>query len=656
MKVKVGKEKESRSLLDFSHDMHTTSDVGFVQPTCRLEIIPGSTIKVNGLGSVVRLFPVIAPTFGQFTLKHYAAFVPLRDLYMPYDNLMSGTAYAGDESYIPTMVPYISVKQLTAMVLAYTSYSSWTVNNATGVATIDTAANPIMPTNESSQPTVQGWFNTHVGTSPIKKTGDDVVSIDGADYTISGKVGNVDHILAFKFTKMAKNLRKVLLGLGYQLNFLNDDKVNILPLFAYSKMYFDLFVVKQEVNWEYTDAFRILRYFANSDIHNLSDILTGSDIDLRNVVLSWWESLSDCYYVANPDFFTAHVDTMAKSMVTSTVPYIDSLGGIDSVSTSDSSNLPYLSETGSEFYDIFSAVQLRLLDKLSKWVNKNTIIGQRISTYMAAHGLGTADDNKKNYFIGSANINIDIDPVMSTADTEGANIGDFAGKGYASGGSGHMKFDADCAGYFLVLSCIVPRTGYCQGIQGDLFHRDRFDFFNPEFDALGMQITPESQYMCGEDDSNYNRTNAHHMGSFGYIPRYSEYKYKTNVVSGDISLASTRKELLPYTLDRFITPSGWDVRYNDAGQPVVTYRNGASIQVNPSLRFLGRDEFFGNFDRIFQESGEGAGFRDGVFGTPLEDNFIVHNMFSIKVAAPCKPMSESFDTDEYEHAMSVEKA
>lgn len=654
MKIKIGKEKESRSLLDFSHDVHTTSDVGFLQPTCRLEIIPGSTIKIDSLSSYVRLFPVIAPTFGKFTLKHYAAFVPMRDLYMPYDNLMSGTAYAGDYSYIPSQVPYLSIAQLACIVLSQCRYTSWTLS-ADGKATLDTATNPILPLDVTPQPTVYDYFTKNVVNAPIKETGDKKVTIEGADFTIYGKVGNVEHVIAFKMNKAAKNLRKILLGLGYQLNFQNRTHVNVLPIFAYYKVYFDLFVVKQTINWEQTDAFYILRYIANNNVRNLSDVIVNSEAgSIGWKIIEFFESLSECYYVANPDFFTAHVDTMSKQMTGVTVPFISPDGSYDQVEQPDA-NLPQVYTD--EDYPL-SSVQLRLLDKLTKWVNKNTVIGQRIATYMAAHGLGSVDDNKKNYFIGSANIDIDIDAVMSTADTDNADIGDYAGKGVGSGRSGQMKFNADCAGYLIILSTIVPRTGYCQGVSGDLLHTERFDFFNPEFDALGMQITPELMYMCGEDSANYaGGTDSAHAGSFGYIPRYSEYKYKTNVVNGDISLASTRTELLPYTLDRFISPSGFSAELSGTDMK-YKYHHAVPIQVNPSLRFLGKDEFFGNFDRIFNENTQGgrAGYRDSIFGTPLEDNFIVHNMFNIKVAAPCKPLSESFDTDEYEHTMSVEKA
>lgn len=80
----------------------------------------------------------------------------------------------------------------------------------------------------------------------------------------------------------------------------------------------------------------------------------------------------------------------------------------------------------------------------------------------------------------------------------------------------------------MTLMAIKPRTGYYQGIPRRLFNKlDRFAYPYPDFAHIGEQeIYNRELYNDTNDPGNNNLV-------FGYIPRYSEFKYRQNEVHGE---------------------------------------------------------------------------------------------------------------------------
>ena len=58
---------------------------------------------------------------------------------------------------------------------------------------------------------------------------------------------------AFRLSNFGKRLRKILMGLGYQIDFRAKNEVSILPLFAYYKAYFDSFGLTLYQNYLHTN-------------------------------------------------------------------------------------------------------------------------------------------------------------------------------------------------------------------------------------------------------------------------------------------------------------------------------------------------------------------------------------------------------------------
>ena len=110
-KINIGTNKR-RSFKDFSHDVETTSDFGFCQPTIisHVNADSSSTLQTS-VG--VRLAPLPCPTFGRIKLKTFNTLVPIQEVYEAFDYQQKQSAVSSAfGSYIPTEAPYMNYYDL----------------------------------------------------------------------------------------------------------------------------------------------------------------------------------------------------------------------------------------------------------------------------------------------------------------------------------------------------------------------------------------------------------------------------------------------------------------------------------------------------------------------------------------------------------------
>lgn len=116
-KIKVNKSGFKRSKFNWSHDVNTTFSWGEIQPTqCKL-IVPNSKTTMS-IQSLVRLAPMVAPTFGRVRYKTFSQFVPIAEIFPNFDALMSQepvTTAGGTK--VPSQVPTVYLSQLSSYIL-----------------------------------------------------------------------------------------------------------------------------------------------------------------------------------------------------------------------------------------------------------------------------------------------------------------------------------------------------------------------------------------------------------------------------------------------------------------------------------------------------------------------------------------------------------
>lgn len=651
--ISIGKSTK-KYLRNTDFDNNTTMDFGFCQPLFCQFLLPDSNISVSAK-QLVRLAPMPVPSFARVSLVNKFVFVPWSDLCGYYEAMLSNMPYNG--SVVPTELPYV-----------YNAYlSKCLLDNSLGsVATfyeVDTSVpSPItykmctaMDALRHAQSLQTQWETELSGHSCNKKftltplqSRDDVISPNSADYLVNFLDGDTNVISAFRYSTRAKHLRSVLIGLGYSLAMQDWSKVIALPLFAFYKAWFDTYAPKRSVAWTDTAVFKFVKSVSDDYLPNLCN-----NEDSMDLVFS---ALSDCYYVSNDDFVSVHRADMSN-VNTPSLPYVSANGASVLSPAIDKGNLPVI------LNDI-TLVGLDVVKRLTRFVNKDSIIGQKMSNWVRNHFNAQVANSlyQDVYQVKTDILPLQINDVFSTADTadassqSGERLGSYAGKGIGFGDTG-CKFHSDKHGYLLCISAIVPKSGYFQGNDTSLYGLDRFTLPSADFDALGMEVTPFG-FIAG--DIGYSDMTAStdqkldYSAGFGFVPRYSGYKFKKNIVNGDMSRRSLIDSMSPYYLDRIL-------QTGDALFLSMPDNKFAKIrQFYPSLpkaseqwRYLTRYPWLGDYDRIF--------YNDDVYhgstSTPVDsssedidgsaarpDNFIVQSLFTMKIQDVLKPLAMSYDT------------
>lgn len=178
-----------------------------------------------------------------------------------------------------------------------------------------------------------------------------------------------------------------------------------------------------------------------------------------------------------------------------------------------------------------STVQdLRTAFQLQKWAELIARTGTRYKELIfGAFGVNAGDArlDRPEYITGTKSPVI-ISEVVSTAQFEGTESGlpqgNMAGHGVSvtSGKYGHYFVKEH--GYIIGIMSVMPKTAYQDGIARHWRKFDYLDYFWKEFAHLGEQQIYEYEV---------NAQASATTDPWGYVPRYSEYKYMPSRVAGE---------------------------------------------------------------------------------------------------------------------------
>lgn len=178
-------------------------------------------------------------------------------------------------------------------------------------------------------------------------------------------------------------------------------------------------------------------------------------------------------------------------------------------------------------YNFLSTSSLRSMFAVEKLL---AITGRSKKTYDAQVMAHFGVKMPKDYFhelqyLGSQHGLIRIGEVIATAQTDGAALGDIAGKGYGNMQDKHIKFTAPCHGVFIGIYSAVPRPRYYAPIDKQVNITSRVDLPIAEYYKLGMQ--PIFAYEALPGKSGTFNANAVQ----GWQMRYSQFVDRPSVVS-----------------------------------------------------------------------------------------------------------------------------
>lgn len=205
---------------------------------------------------------------------------------------------------------------------------------------------------------------------------------------------------------------------------------------------------------------------------------------------------------------------------------------------------------------------LRRAFKLQEWLEKNARAGTRYTEFLRAHFNVTSSDARlqRPEYITGIKSPVTISEVLNTTGTDDLPQGNMSGHGIAfqSGKSGH--YFCEDHGFIIGIMSVLPKTAYQQGIPRHFIRNDKFDYYFREFAHIGEQ--PVFQNELFADTPGTQETSI-----FGYVPRYSEYKFAPSRVAGDF------KTSLDY----------WHLGRIFATNPAL---NQTFVEANPSHRIF----------------------------------------------------------------------
>ena len=172
---------------------------------------------------------------------------------------------------------------------------------------------------------------------------------------------------------------------------------------------------------------------------------------------------------------------------------------------------------------------LRRATRLQTWLEKNMLAGSRYAENTLAHfGVRGSDARlQRPEFLGGGKSPVVISEVVSTVKETSNPQGTMSGHGVSVGNQMGFTKRFEEHGFIIGILSTMPKTAYQQGIPRMFTKADRYDYFWPELAQIGEQAIKQKEiYYSWTGTDTQNNT-------FGYAPRYSEYKFNNSTVHGD---------------------------------------------------------------------------------------------------------------------------
>ncbi len=155
-----------------------------------------------------------------------------------------------------------------------------------------------------------------------------------------------------------------------------------------------------------------------------------------------------------------------------------------------------------------------------------------IEQIYAYFGVRSSDARlQRPEFLGGGKSRVAITDVLQTSQTtETSAQATPSGHAISAQRSHSFKFRCEEHGYIIGVMSIMPKAAYMQGLPRMYQKFDRLDHYWPQFAHLGEQEIKTNELYCNPalpPDQDKGDT------TFGYTPRYAEYKYMMDSIHGD---------------------------------------------------------------------------------------------------------------------------
>lgn len=171
---------------------------------------------------------------------------------------------------------------------------------------------------------------------------------------------------------------------------------------------------------------------------------------------------------------------------------------------------------------------LRRAYALQRWLEKMARGGSRYVEYVRAHFNQFTGDARldRPEFIYGTKSPVQVSEVLQTSESNDSPQANMAGHGISISSGKNGSYKVKEHGFIMTIMSIMPKTAYSQGLERMWSRTSNLDYYHPDFAHIGEQEVKNKELML-TGNSGYNE------GTFGYIPRYAEYKFVNSRVAGD---------------------------------------------------------------------------------------------------------------------------
>lgn len=534
------KNKPSRNSFDLSHRNLFTAKVGELLPCFVQEVNPGDSVKVD-CSYFTRTAPLETNAFTRLRENVQFFFVPYSALWKYFDSqVINMTKNANNQdisriasslttnSKVTTQMPCVNYKTLHAYLLKFINQKPLVINGSAFIS---------------------GCYRHVESAKLLQLLGYGNFPEQFAEFTAR----NTDH--------PENNFKDT--------TYKNSPYLSIFRLLAYHKICNDHYTYRQ---WQpYNASLCNVDYLTpnSSSLLNIDDALLAIP---DSVAKAEQLNLLDMRFSNLPlDYFTGVLPTSqfgSESVVNLNLGSASGSGTITGSTSSDSGKwsspqgqLPdkasvTTSPTGNLAVVYPSAYSLRHTHDFSGSVSldtnlsgslgiialRNAIAVQRykeiqlandvdFQSQIEAHfGIKPNDKDENSLFIGGSSSMININEQINQNLTPGNKA--FYGAAPQGNGSAGIKFTAKTYGVVIGIYRCVPVLDFAHsGIDRTLLKTDASDFVIPELDSIGMQqtyrcevVAPHPYNALFPELTANNREAPDMSETYGYAPRYSEYK------------------------------------------------------------------------------------------------------------------------------------
>lgn len=172
---------------------------------------------------------------------------------------------------------------------------------------------------------------------------------------------------------------------------------------------------------------------------------------------------------------------------------------------------------------------------LQKFLEKQARGGYRyIETILSHFGVRSSDARlQRPEYLGGGSLPIIVGDVLQTSEsTSNSPLASYAGVGTGSGSLKQFRAKFEEHGFIIGILSVMPKASYMQGVPKMYLKKDRYDYYWSDFAHIGEQpIENQELYQVANADG--HSVKPENVGTFGYTPRYAEYKFMNSRTNGE---------------------------------------------------------------------------------------------------------------------------